>query len=62
MTKDDKSRLLSVGDAAAYLKVSHSLIYKYVEQRRIPHIKIGGRIRFDPLELSNGSSQGRSRR
>lgn len=52
MVKDDKPRLLSVDDAAAYLKVSHSLIYKYVEQMRIPHIKIGGRIRFDPSALS----------
>ena len=52
MTKDDTTRLLSVGDAAAYLNVSRSLIYKYVEDMLIPHIKIGGRIRFDPSELS----------
>jgi excisionase family DNA binding protein len=52
MAKIDNPSLLSVGDAATYLKVSHSLIYKYVEQMKIPHIRIGGRIRFDQSALA----------
>lgn len=42
------SRLISIGDAAVLLGLSRSTLYKYVEAERIPHVKIGGRIRFEP--------------
>jgi excisionase family DNA binding protein len=44
-------RLLSLAEAANLLKLSRSTLYKYAERSEIPHIKIGGRIRFSQDEL-----------
>lgn len=38
--------LLSLGDTAELLGFSRSTIYKYISQRKIDYLKIGGRIRF----------------
>jgi len=43
--------LLTVRDVAEILRVSISLIYKLAEANRLPHLKIGGLLRFDPDEL-----------
>jgi excisionase family DNA binding protein len=40
-----------VQDAAQYLAVSVSTVYGWVWQRRIPFIKIGRAVRFDPRDL-----------
>ena len=40
--------LWSVTDVAGHLKVSRSWVYHRVEAREIPHIRIGGILRFDP--------------
>lgn len=46
--------LLTVADVAALLKVSKSWVYEHTRSRgtprfdRIPHIKIGKYVRFDP--------------
>jgi excisionase family DNA binding protein len=43
--------LWSVQDAAAYLKTTSGAIYKLVERRRIPHIRLGRRLLFDGKKL-----------
>lgn len=43
--------LLTVQDAAKVLAVSVSTVYGWVWQRRIPFVKIGRAVRFDPRDL-----------
>lgn len=44
--------LLTIRQAARYLAVSVSTLYGWVWQRRIPFVKIGRALRFDPHDLS----------
>ena len=46
-------RLLTVQDAARYLTVSVSTLYGWVWQRRIPFVKVGRALRFDPRDLED---------
>jgi len=54
-------QLMTIKDAANYLKISSSTIYKLVEKGRIPALKVGGAWRFkrDILDdwLNNRSSK-----
>jgi excisionase family DNA binding protein len=43
--------LITVQEAARYLAVSVSTLYGWVWQRRVPFIKIGRALRFDPRDL-----------
>ncbi len=43
--------LLNVKEAASFLKIKVPTIYRYVCDKRIPHIKIGSRTMFDPEDL-----------
>jgi len=45
-------RLLTIREAAQYLAVSVSTLYGWVWQRRIPFVKIGRALRFDPHDLA----------
>tara|TARA_Y100000593_G_C4292296_1_gene328883 strand:+ start:1143 stop:1382 length:240 start_codon:yes stop_codon:yes gene_type:complete len=44
---DNPHQLLSLSQAANYLKMSRSWLYHQVEVRAIPHIRLGSAIRFD---------------
>jgi len=44
--------LLTIREAAQYLAVSVSTLYGWVWQRRIPFVKIGRALRFDPHDLT----------
>jgi excisionase family DNA binding protein len=46
-----RTPLLDVHEAAAFLKVSRSWIYARVERNEMPHIRVGGLIRFVPAQL-----------
>ena len=37
---------LTLKQAASYLRVSESLLRKYVRQRRVPHFRVGKLLRF----------------
>ncbi len=41
-------KALKVGDIAALLNVSRGQIYKLVDEGRLPAIRLGTSIRFDP--------------
>jgi excisionase family DNA binding protein len=43
--------LVTVQEAARYLAVSVSTLYGWVWQRRVPFIKMGRALRFDPADL-----------
>jgi excisionase family DNA binding protein len=40
-------RLLTVADLCKALQVSQSTVYRWVQSDFIPHLKIGGAVRFD---------------
>lgn len=44
-------RLITVEELAKYLNLNPHTIYIWVEQRKIPFIKIGRMVRFDLLEI-----------
>ena len=47
----DRERLLTIRETARYLAVSVSTLYGWVWQRRVPFVKIGRALRFDPQDL-----------
>ena len=47
----ERAGLLTVQEAARFLAVSVSTLYGWVWQRRIPFVKIGRALRFDPRDL-----------
>ena len=46
-----EKRFLTIREASQYLNVSESLLYKLVETKKIPHIRIGRKILFDLKKL-----------
>ena len=41
-------RLWDANDVANFLKVSRSWVYQRAEAGLLPHLKVGGLLRFDP--------------
>jgi excisionase family DNA binding protein len=48
MTTENHGRLWDVKDVAAYLHTTPHAVYKLVERRAIPHVRLGRKILFDP--------------
>ncbi len=46
-----KGPLLDIEAAASRLNVTERFIRRMVQERRVPHLKIGKFVRFDPVEL-----------
>jgi excisionase family DNA binding protein len=44
-------RLMKASELALRLSVSKATLYRLVEQRRIPHIRIAGTVRFDAAQV-----------
>lgn len=51
------TRLLDIQGASHYTGVSITTLYKWVSQRRIPHIKMGRLVKFDPAKLDDWIKQ-----
>ncbi len=52
MDQNKQCPLWTVGDAAEFLKTTSAAVYKMVERRQIPHIRLGDRkLRSDPVVL-----------
>lgn len=49
---DSRQELLDVPGLAAYLAVSEKFVRKLVDQRRIPFLKVGKLVRFDPTDVT----------
>ncbi len=43
---------LDIQGASQYIGISVMTLYKWVSQRKIPHIKMGSLLKFDPLKLN----------
>jgi len=52
-------RFLKVAEVAALLRCKRRTIYDMVEQGRIPHRKVGGRLLFDFDEIIDWTKQKR---
>jgi excisionase family DNA binding protein len=48
-----EKRFLSVRELASFLNISSDFIYMMVEQKRVPHIRLGRAIRFDIKRLES---------
>lgn len=44
-------RLLTIEEVAELLQVSTDWLYRQVERKRIPAVKLGARVRFRPKEI-----------
>ena len=44
-------KLLTIKEAADILGVSVNTIYKWTSAKKIPYVKVGGRVMFDPDDL-----------
>ncbi len=44
-------RLMGIDQVASYIGLSHHTVYKFVSQRKIPHVKLGKLVKFDRLEI-----------
>ena len=49
--------LIGVHEAARYISVSVTTLYKWVSQRKIPYIKMGRLVKFDPMKLEEWIKQ-----
>ena len=43
--------MMTVNEAAGYLRVSNKALYAWAGQKRIPFIKVGSAVRFSPAML-----------
>lgn len=43
--------LLTIDELAAWLKLPKGTLYNWVHERRLPFVKVGPRVRFDPVEI-----------
>ena len=50
--------LWTVAEVAAFLKVSRSWVYHRLESGLLPHIRVGGLVRFDPAVIRDHVSAG----
>ncbi len=48
---------MNIQDAAEYLGFAVHTLYGWTSQRRIPFVKIGGRVRFDKRKLDQWLEQ-----
>lgn len=53
MSDMTSSRLLEIEEMSRFLGVSESTLYGWVNQKRIPFIKVGRLVRFNAEEIEN---------
>jgi excisionase family DNA binding protein len=58
-THDPGPGLLDVSAAAAYLSTGVPFIRRLVRERRVPYVKLGRLVRFDPADLDAFIDAGR---
>lgn len=44
-------KLLTVPEVAEFLGAARATVYAWCQQGKIPHVRVGDLIRFDPAEL-----------
>ncbi len=53
----NSKHLLTIQQAAQITGISTTTLYKWVSQRKIPYIKMGRLVKFDPLKLEEWIKQ-----
>lgn len=48
---EEQDRYITIKEAAERYKVSEGRLYIMCKERRVPHVRIGGRIRIDTMKL-----------
>ena len=48
---EGKHRLLNIGEASEYTRLSTPTLYRYCAQGKIPHVRLSGRLLFDIVAL-----------
>jgi excisionase family DNA binding protein len=48
---------MTIQEVAELTRVSVTTLYKWVSQRKIPHIKMGRLVKFDPVKLDEWIKQ-----
>lgn len=46
-------KFLNVAEAAEYLRIKETTLYRYVQKNKIPYRKLNGRVLFVPSDLDN---------
>jgi excisionase family DNA binding protein len=46
-------QLMTIKDVCSKTRLSRSTVYKMVEERKIPHVRLHGNIRFDEQKIDN---------
>lgn len=49
----EPQEMLTVAEAAVFMRVSQKTVYAWVEEERIPHLRAGRRILFERSDLMN---------
>jgi excisionase family DNA binding protein len=57
----ESSRLLDIGAVAQRLAVTERQVRRLVAERRIPYVKVGRFVRFDPDDIDEWISEARVR-
>lgn len=56
---DTLPTLLDIAELATHLGTSQRHIRRLIAEKRIPYLKVGGRVRFDPAEIAAWLDRGR---
>lgn len=46
-------KLLNINELSTLLQVSVPTLYRWVHQKKIPYVKLGGKLRFAPEDITN---------
>lgn len=52
-----KNRLINIHEVSAILGTAVNTIYSWVNQRKIPYVKVGRLLRFDPKDIESWISK-----
>ena len=55
--RDLVRRLISIQEAAHYIGIAPTTLYKWVSQGKIHHVKMGRLVKFDPIKLDEWIKQ-----
>jgi len=49
---DNRANLITVKQLSVLLGSHPQTIYKWIRQRKLPFIRVGGRVKFDPVTIA----------
>lgn len=51
-----ENRLLTANEASKLLRIAVPTLYQWAKQRKIPHVRLGDRVLFNPAEIIAAAS------